>query len=55
MKGRGLFSGVLVGAVILGLGYWFASGKPLTHEVAYLALLAGFVICDRVFWPRRHR
>ena len=30
-----------------------ASGKPLNHELTYLAILAGFVICDRSFWPGR--
>ncbi len=55
MKGRGLISGVLLGAAILGLGYWLASGRPVSHEIAYVALLAGFILCDRVFWPRRDR
>jgi uncharacterized membrane protein YedE/YeeE len=55
MKGWGIISSVLLGAVIFGLGYWFASGRPLDHEFVYLALLAGFIICDRSFWPRRFR
>ncbi len=53
MKSRAAIAGiVLIGGVFM-LGYLFATGKSLNHEITYLALLAGFIICDRVFWPNR--
>ena len=54
MKSR---AAAIAGPIMLGgvlwLGYLLASGKPLNHELTYLAILAGFVICDRSFWPGR--
>ena len=55
MKGRPIITGVLLAAAVLGLGYLFAAGRPLNHGVVYLALLFGFVICDRSLWSRRRR
>jgi len=55
MKSRAVIAGTLLAGGVLWLGYWFASGKSLDHEITYLAILAGFVICDRSFWPGRNR
>ncbi len=55
MKGRSTAVGLVLVSGILGLGYLLAIGKPLNHELAFLVLLVGFVICDRTLGPRRSR
>ncbi len=52
---RGRITGLVVAATVLGLGYLFSSAWPLDQELAYLALIAAFIICDRSFMPRRTR
>lgn len=51
MKSRAAIAGTVLVAGVCWLGYLFASGKPLNHELTYMAILAGFIICDRSFWP----
>ena len=53
MKGRMVFAGVLLATALTVLGYLLATGKPLTHEIIYVAVLTGFVVSDPSFWPRR--
>ena len=55
MRSRAAIAGSILIGGILWLGYLLASGKPLNHEVTYLAILAGFIICDRSFWPGKNR
>lgn len=54
-RGRITVASLVVAAGILGLGYLLAIGRPLDQEVIYVALLAGFVICDSSFWPSQLR
>lgn len=51
MKGRAAFAGLTLVSGVSFLAYLLATGKPLNHEITFLAILAGFVICDRSFWP----
>jgi len=51
MKGRAAFAGLFLVGGVVALAYLLASGRPLNHEITFLAVLAGFVICDRSFWP----
>ena len=53
MKGRTMFAGIVLATALTVLGYLLATGKPFTHEIIYLAVLAGFVVSDRSFWPDR--
>jgi len=53
MRGRAAIAGLVLVGGVFALGYMLASGKPLNHEITYLAILAGFIICDRSFWPGR--
>ncbi len=53
MKSRAAVAGVVLFGGVCILGYLFATGRSLNHEITYLALLAGFIISDRVFWPNR--
>jgi len=56
MKVRAIIAGSASVSAIVGLGYLLASGKPLDHDLVYLALIAGFFIaCDRSLLPRRFR
>jgi hypothetical protein len=55
MKGRAIIAGSASVIGIVGLGYLLASGKPLDHGLVYLALIAGFIACDRSLLPRRFR
>ena len=42
---------ILLAAAVVGLGYVFALTGPLDHAAWFVVLIAGFVICDRSFWP----
>ena len=53
MKGRTVFAGVVLATALTVLGYLLATGKPSTHEIIYVAILAGFIVSDRSFWPTR--
>jgi len=53
MNGRAAIAGLISVGGVCVLGYMLASDKPLSHELTYLAILAGFIICDRSFWPKR--
>jgi len=55
MKGRAVIAGSASVIGIVGLGYLLASGKPLDHEFFFLALIVGFIACDRSLLPRRFR
>jgi hypothetical protein len=55
MKVRAIIAGSASVSAIVGLGYLLASGKPLDHDLVYLALIAGFIACDRSLLPRRFR
>jgi hypothetical protein len=55
MKGRAIIAGSASVIGIFGLGYLLASGKPLDHDLVYLALIVGFIACDRSLLPRRFR
>ena len=55
MTGRAIIAGSASVIGIVGLGYLLASGKPLDHGLVYLALIAGFIACDRSLLPRRFR
>ena len=55
MKGRAIIAGSASVISIVGLGYLLASGKPLDHDLVYLALIAGFIACDQSLLPRRFR
>lgn len=53
MKSRTVFAGAVLASALAVLAYTLASGKPLRHEIIYLAILAGFIVSDRSFWPGR--
>jgi hypothetical protein len=55
MKVRAIIAGSASVIGIFGLGYLFASGKPLDHDFVFLALIVGFIACDRSLLPRRFR
>ena len=52
MKGRTVFASVVLATALTVLGYLLATGKPFTHEIIYVAVLAGFIVSDRSFWPK---
>lgn len=55
MKLRLAIFGVTLAACIGGLGLLLASVRPLDHGIVFLAVIVGFVLCDRSFWPKKFR
>lgn len=53
MRGRAALATVLLVGGVGTLAYMLATGKGLDHEITFLAILAGFIISDRSFWPKR--
>jgi len=53
MNGRATIAGLISVGGVGVLGYMLASDMPFNHELTYFAILAGFIICDRSFWPKR--
>ena len=48
-----VFAGVVLATALTVLGYLLATGRPFMHEIIYVAILAGFIVSDRSFWPGR--
>lgn len=53
MKGRAALAAVLLVGGVGTLAYILATGRGLDHEITFLAILAGFIISDRSFWPKQ--
>ncbi|MGB5354955.1 MAG: hypothetical protein WBN32_15185 [Woeseia sp.] len=53
MKGRAAFAAILLVGGVCTLAYMLATGKGLDHEITFIAILAGFIISDQSFWPKR--
>jgi len=50
MKLQAVITKLTLVAGIGVLGLFFATEIPLNHNIFFLALIAGFVLCDRSFW-----
>jgi hypothetical protein len=47
--------GAAIVGVTLGLGYYLAVLNRMDARIIFPALILGFVICDRIFWPPQSR
>ena len=54
-KVRTALAGIVLMAGVAGVGYLFASDRPLNQGLIFFLIIVGLVISDSSFWPNRPR